>query len=198
MPSTRCSSRSVSGWPTVTAPGPSRLARKISGMSSPISARSVRGLPTPTTRASCFPVRTAGPSVPPANWRAERVIELADGDPAMGNIIVGSPLAVSLTMRGIVGSALGRPGWRDDFDRAIEMARTFYPFSRVLTIMLRGIAIGCGAQLPTARRWMRPATPVRRRRHSPTARTASTSSSGAADRRGHASTPPTLIDARVP
>jgi len=79
---------------------------------------------------------------------ADRALELADGDPAMGGIIVGSPLAVTVAMRGIAKSALGQPGWREDFDFAIEVARGFDPLSRVLTKLFRGIAMAYGALLP--------------------------------------------------
>src|SRR5262249_31081425 len=51
------------------------------------------------------------------------VIDLAEGDPARGNVVVGSPLAVALAMRGSARYALGDPAWRDDLDRAAAMAR---------------------------------------------------------------------------
>ena len=54
---------------------------------------------------------------------AERVITLADGDPTLGNLIIGSPLAIGYTFRGAARWCLGLPGWRDDFQRAINMAR---------------------------------------------------------------------------
>ena len=49
---------------------------------------------------------------------SQRVIDLADGDPSKGNIIIGSPLAVACTSRGVARCALGRPGWRDDLGTA--------------------------------------------------------------------------------
>ena len=49
---------------------------------------------------------------------SQRVIDLADGDPAKGNFIIGSPLAVALATRAIARYALGRPGWRDDYRTA--------------------------------------------------------------------------------
>ena len=45
---------------------------------------------------------------------SQRVIDLADGDPAKGNFIIGSPLAVAFATRAIGRYALGGPGWRDD------------------------------------------------------------------------------------
>ncbi len=55
---------------------------------------------------------------------SQRVIDLADGDPAKGNFIVGCPLAAALTTRALVRSFLGRPGWRDDLRDALDMARS--------------------------------------------------------------------------
>ena len=54
---------------------------------------------------------------------AEATIKWADGDPTKGgNLIVGSPLAVALALRGLVRSWFGRPGWRADHDDAIAFA----------------------------------------------------------------------------
>jgi class 3 adenylate cyclase len=68
------------------------------------------------------------------HW-SERVIDLADGDPARGNFIIGSPLAVALATRAIARYSLGRPGWRDDLRHGLAMARSTDPMSyaRVVT-----------------------------------------------------------------
>jgi class 3 adenylate cyclase len=58
---------------------------------------------------------------------SQRVIDLADGDPSKGNLFIGSPLAVALTMRGQARYCLGRPGWRDDLRDGLEMARSADP-----------------------------------------------------------------------
>jgi len=55
---------------------------------------------------------------------SQRVIDLADGNPARGNFLIGSPLAVAFTMRGIARWCLGRPGWRDDLLHGLAMARS--------------------------------------------------------------------------
>jgi class 3 adenylate cyclase len=65
---------------------------------------------------------------------SQTVIDLANGDPAKGNFILGSPLAVTLASRGIARWALGRPGWRDDLDEAVAMARSTDPVSHSLVI----------------------------------------------------------------
>jgi hypothetical protein len=81
---------------------------------------------------------------------AQRVIDTAHGDPSMGNFIVGSPLALALALRGSARSCLGQPGWKDDLDEAVAMARPFDPFSRVLTVMFKSLTVGYGALLPDA------------------------------------------------
>jgi hypothetical protein len=60
---------------------------------------------------------------------SQRVIDLADGDPSKGNFIVGSPLAVALAQRADARYSLGRPGWRDDVEQALAMARGADPIS---------------------------------------------------------------------
>jgi len=65
---------------------------------------------------------------------AQRVIDLADGDPAKGNLLIGSPLTIALALRGIAKMYLGIPGWRNDFDQSIAMACTFDPATRATVI----------------------------------------------------------------
>jgi adenylate cyclase len=77
-----------------------------------------------------------------ANWEAgeavesqrlaQRIIDLADGDPVMGNFVIGSPLAWAITLRGASAMFLGRPGWRADIERGIAMARSFDATTRIL------------------------------------------------------------------
>jgi adenylate cyclase len=56
---------------------------------------------------------------------AQRVIDLADGDPTKGNLVFGSPLASALTFRGAARCALGESGWKGDFREGIALARAF-------------------------------------------------------------------------
>jgi class 3 adenylate cyclase len=60
---------------------------------------------------------------------SQRAIDLADGDPAKGNFIVGSPLALAFTTRGMARYWLGRAGWRDDLRHGVAMARSADPMS---------------------------------------------------------------------
>jgi class 3 adenylate cyclase len=60
---------------------------------------------------------------------SQRVIDLADGDPSKGDFLLGSPLAVAYTSRGMARWCLGRPGWRDDLRHGLAMARSADPLS---------------------------------------------------------------------
>jgi len=64
----------------------------------------------------------------------QTIIELANRDRTMGNLIIGSPVAVALAMRGVARLSLGRPGWRDDFDQATELTSPTDALSRALLI----------------------------------------------------------------
>jgi adenylate cyclase len=63
---------------------------------------------------------------------AQRVVDLADGHPTVGNLVLGSPLACALAFRGEARWCLGSPGWRDDFAQAAAMARAADPISLAL------------------------------------------------------------------
>lgn len=76
---------------------------------------------------------------------AQRVIDLAAGDPHQGGTFVGSPLALATAIRGVAGMSLGRPGWKDDLDCAIEMSRTLDPLILVVTTLHKYAQIGLGA-----------------------------------------------------
>ena len=83
------------------------------------------GDPTLTVGLSFTPIRAKMAS---GEWSemlrlSQRVIDLADGDPAKGNFLFGSPLALAFAQRAIARYALGRPGWRDDLRRGLAMAR---------------------------------------------------------------------------
>ena len=60
---------------------------------------------------------------------SQRVIDLADGDPAKGNFIFGSPLAAAFATRALSGYLLGRRGWREDQQHGLAIARGADPMS---------------------------------------------------------------------
>ncbi|MDT5232042.1 MAG: hypothetical protein QOI39_2542, partial [Mycobacterium sp.] len=62
---------------------------------------------------------------------AQRVIDLAHGDPTMGGTLQsGSPLSIATALHGLARSYLGIGGWKDDFRRAVTMARPFEAVAR--------------------------------------------------------------------
>jgi adenylate cyclase len=66
---------------------------------------------------------------------AQATTDWADGDPAKGNLVVGSPLAVALSLRGLARSWFGRSGWREDFDQAVAFAeRSADPLTLAVTV----------------------------------------------------------------
>ncbi len=84
------------------------------------------GDPTLTVGLSFAPTYAKGEN---AEWSdalqwSQRVIDLADGDPAKGNFLFGSPLAIAHTNRGMARYCLGRPGWRDDLNHGLALARS--------------------------------------------------------------------------
>jgi class 3 adenylate cyclase len=60
---------------------------------------------------------------------SQTAIDLAGGDPAKGNFLVGSPLALAFTSRGMARYCLGLDGWRDDLRCGPPMARHADPAS---------------------------------------------------------------------
>ena len=82
---------------------------------------------------------------------AQRAIDLAEGDPTRDSVIIGSPLTLALALRGSNRLALGIDGWRDDLDRAAEMAISIDVTSHVAGILLKhGYAVNNAASLPGA------------------------------------------------
>jgi len=63
------------------------------------------------------------------------VIDLAEVDPTKGaNFAMGSPLAAALGFRGFARYWLGLPGWREDLDDALAMARSSDPVTHALLV----------------------------------------------------------------
>jgi class 3 adenylate cyclase/RecA/RadA recombinase len=72
---------------------------------------------------------------------SQRAIDLSGGDPTMGSLIVGSPLAFMLALRASARCCLGLSGWQDDFDQAVEVARRVDKFSFCGVIQFKYIAV---------------------------------------------------------
>ncbi|MGH3558165.1 MAG: hypothetical protein ACRDTK_11860 [Mycobacterium sp.] len=61
---------------------------------------------------------------------AQHVIDLADGDPHMGDLIIQSPLTLALMARAATRACLGQPGWRDEIEKSAAMCREVNPGGR--------------------------------------------------------------------
>ena len=82
---------------------------------------------------------------------AERAIDLADGEPTMGSLVFGSPLAGAIVFRGSARWCLGHPGWKEDFTRSVAMARATDATSLAgVTLYKYVLTIPGGALLPDA------------------------------------------------
>jgi adenylate cyclase len=71
---------------------------------------------------------------------AQRVIDLAEGDPRKGFLVIESPLAMATVWRAVARACRAEPGWKDEIQRAVELARAFTPMGH--PVML-AIAYGC-------------------------------------------------------
>ncbi|MGO9352292.1 MAG: ATP-binding protein [Mycobacterium sp.] len=81
---------------------------------------------------------------------SQTVIELADGDPTKGNLIIGSPLALAHGTRGMARGALGRPRLEllADLATTTAMARAADPATHSIVIAFTyGVGIGAGGLL---------------------------------------------------
>ncbi|GAB3029213.1 cyclase [Mycobacterium bourgelatii] len=77
---------------------------------------------------------------------SQYLIDLAAGDPSKGaSFGIGSPLAIALTFRGIARCWRGVPGWRQDLDDAVTMARNNDPATLGIVIpWTYGLAVRYG------------------------------------------------------
>jgi class 3 adenylate cyclase len=96
--------------------------------------------------APCAAKIQAGEFADALRW-SQHVIDLARGDPTKANFIMGSPLAMSLTLRGTARWAMGLGGWREDLDRALAMACATDPVGQAAVVGYKSIAIPRGVLL---------------------------------------------------
>jgi class 3 adenylate cyclase len=96
--------------------------------------------------AACVAKIQAAELADALRW-SQHVIDLASGDPTKANFIVGSPLAISLTVRAAARWAMGLGGWREDFDGALAMARATDPVSQATVVAYKYLAIPRGVLL---------------------------------------------------
>ena len=79
---------------------------------------------------------------------AQQVIDLADGDPVKGNVIVESPLAVATMWRATARACVGYPGWKDDLEHGTAICRKFAPVGYPVLLLNKYGVIANGALLP--------------------------------------------------
>ncbi len=109
------------------------------------------GDPTLTVGLSFMPIYA---KIECAEWGdvlrwSQRVIDLADGDPSKGNLIVGAPLAVAFAQRAIARYSLGRPGWRNDQRHSLTIAHSADPASYAVVVgYVYAAGIPCGVLRP--------------------------------------------------
>ncbi|HEY5150520.1 MAG TPA: adenylate/guanylate cyclase domain-containing protein [Mycobacterium sp.] len=70
----------------------------------------------------------------------DRAIDLADGDPTVGNLVMGSPLAASHALRAGCIMSLGLPGLAEEFDLAATLAREIDTTSYLAVLLWRSFA----------------------------------------------------------
>ena len=105
------------------------------------------GDPTLTVGLSFPAIYAKGESaeyVETLRW-SQAAIDLADGDPSKGNIMIGSPLATAFASRGDARYCLGRDGWQDDLRHGLAMARSTDPvcYATVVSwVYVLGIPLG--------------------------------------------------------
>ncbi|AKS31821.1 AAA family ATPase [Mycolicibacterium goodii] len=75
---------------------------------------------------------------------ADRIIELADGDLSLGNLIIGSPLVTAWTVGGLARACLGDPRWRKDIEQATKMVGDFGIATRALMLTYKCIGLPTG------------------------------------------------------
>lgn len=82
---------------------------------------------------------------------SQRVIDVAHGDPTLGDFVIGSPLGWALTLKGAAGMSLGSPRWREDLEAGIAMVRSADPNAGPFVQLYKyQAAMQNGALLPTA------------------------------------------------
>jgi adenylate cyclase len=82
---------------------------------------------------------------------AELAIDTAEYDPAKGQLIFESPVAIAIAMRGVARSCLGIAGWKDDFHQAIATVHAIDPTIRTGVIWyVYGLGIRHGVLLADA------------------------------------------------
>jgi adenylate cyclase len=82
---------------------------------------------------------------------AQRMIDLARGDPTAGSLVFESPLAMAMAWRGVARFCLGMAGWKNDLRQATATARGFASVTRAGVMWYAYMfAVPYGVMLPDA------------------------------------------------
>jgi class 3 adenylate cyclase len=130
-------------WIHARVPEASALASELMALIEAIAD------PDMTVGLSCMPTLVkleTGEHAAVARW-AQRVIELADGDPTKGNFLMGSPLAFAHAMRALGGASMGLTLAEvlPDLPVAVAMSRETDPTTHAMVIAFvygSGICVG--------------------------------------------------------
>ncbi len=79
---------------------------------------------------------------------SERIIDLADGDPTSGNLIIESPLAIARMVRATARAACGEPGWRTDLESCLALCREVAPVGYPVMLLYKYYGVPTGTVLP--------------------------------------------------
>jgi adenylate cyclase len=63
-------------------------------------------------------------------------------------LMTGSPLTLAVALRGMARCFLGIAGWRDDFERAVSLARAYEPITRAAALYFTHIVTIMNGVLP--------------------------------------------------
>lgn len=80
----------------------------------------------------------------------QRIIDLAEGDPLKGNIIIESPLAVARVIRAVAGAYAGEAGWKSELDSGMDLCRQVAPVGYPIMLMYKYTCVVNGTLSPSA------------------------------------------------
>lgn len=74
----------------------------------------------------------------------QMTIDLSDGDPNAGNLVIGSPLAGAFVLRGLARACSGDLGWREDVEHGIALAKPMDAFTRAGALLFKYACLTSG------------------------------------------------------
>ncbi len=82
---------------------------------------------------------------------AQRVVDLADGDPRKGGSVIESPLSLAMMLAAVARLCQGAKGWKTDMANAAAMVREFIPIGEGDVMFWKhSLGVLAGALLPDA------------------------------------------------